>query len=189
MGDAQSRLRFKRAVKGPESRQTFLLLPKIVADIWCMGQMDQRCSCCQAISTTVVERRGHTARGSSTLQRWQSGSCCCLGAQLCTGTLPKSILTHSVLAVQKSHLLRVAYQGDLLLRLFFGKRSERHCTTLLILCLGVGLDRQVLGASLRILFHSTPLKDFPVCKNPFSFILLLYLSEEGMQLSKKESRK
>lgn len=59
----------------------------------------------------------------------------------------------------------------------FGNCSEKHCTTFHVLCLAEGPDRQVA------LFCPAPLKDFHVCRSPFSFILLLawrgYVASQG----------
>ena len=112
-----SRPCFKSTVKGPESRERFLLLPKVVADVWYVGKMGQTCACCYAVPLTAVYGRGHAAQGSSSLQSWQSGGCRCSGAWLCAGALSNSVLTHSFLAAKKSLLLHVACLGDLLLSL------------------------------------------------------------------------
>lgn len=101
-GGTQSRPCFKSIAKGPESRERFLLLPKVVADVRYVGKMGQTCACCCAVPLPVVYGGGRDARGCSSPQSCQSGGCCCLGTRLGPGALSNSVLTHSSLAVQKS---------------------------------------------------------------------------------------
>lgn len=54
MGGTQSSPCFKSIAKGPESRERFLLLPKVVADVWYVGKTGQTCACCCAVRLPVA---------------------------------------------------------------------------------------------------------------------------------------
>lgn len=186
-GGAQSRPHFKSAVEGPESREMFLLLPKMVAEVWYVGKMGQTCACSYTVPWTAMQGGGHAARGSSSLQRCQSGGCCgCSGARLRSRAFCKSALTHGFLAVQKSLLLRVACLGDLLLSLSLENCSERHYTT----APPGRRNGQASSRGLRgVLFCPGPLKDFQVSRRPFpSIFLIVWRGHAAFQGGKSKMR-
>lgn len=127
----QSRAHFKRVVfASVQSGGRCLVHGKIGSDL------------CLLLPLTVVHRRGHTAQGNSSLQRWWL----LLFGSIAVGRDSFQLFPDTQLfAVQKSVLLSAACLGDLQLNLSL-ETVVRCCTIFHVLCLAEGPNRQVMGS-------------------------------------------
>lgn len=166
-GGTQGRPCFKTIVEGPESRERFLLLPRVVADAWYMGKMGQiPCLLLRRTMDCGVWKRTRCTRQllSAELAVWWLlllGSMAVRRGpfQLCPDT--------QLLGGPEKSFFVCGLPRRFPAERLFGNGSERHCTTIPCSLPGRRTAQAGSGRLLGVLLCPAPLKDFHVCRSPF----------------------